>query len=93
MIIGICKLECFIPESQSLKDKRHVVKSLKTRIRNKFNVAISEIGEKDLWQRATLGIVTTSDSTKFVNQVLTQVLQFVDQEYRLEVIDSQIEII
>ncbi|RMH68628.1 MAG: DUF503 domain-containing protein [Gemmatimonadetes bacterium] len=92
MIVGTCEIECFLPVSQSLKDKRHVLKSLKTRIRNKFNVSVSEIGEKNLWQRATLAIAIVGDDTRFLQKVLSQVLQLVERETYLEIIDSYIDI-
>ena len=75
MIVGICTVELFIPDGQSLKSKRQVVKSLKDRIRDKFNVSVAEVGEQDLWQKAVLGIACVANETAYVNQVLDQVLQ------------------
>src|SRR3989442_1744000 len=56
--IGVLTLELRLENSHSLKDKRHVVKSLKDRLRNKFNVAVAEIEFQDLWQRAAVAAVT-----------------------------------
>ena len=58
--IGVLTLEMRLDDSQSLKDKRHVVKSLKDRLRHKFNVAVAEIDYQDLWQRALVAAVTVS---------------------------------
>jgi uncharacterized protein YlxP (DUF503 family) len=55
MIIGVLTLELHLPESNSLKSKRIIIKSLKDRIKNKFNVSIAEIDGNDLWQRCVLG--------------------------------------
>ena len=53
--IGVLTLELRLENSHSLKEKRHVVESLKDRLRNKFNVAVAEIDYQDLWQRAAVG--------------------------------------
>ena len=58
--IGVLTLELRLENSHSLKDKRHVVKSLKDRLRNKFNVSVAEIDYQDLWQRAVVAAVTVS---------------------------------
>ena len=68
--IGVITLELHIEHSHSLKDKRHVVKSLKERLRNKHNVSIAEIDVQDTWQSATLAAVTISDSRARAEQVL-----------------------
>ena len=52
--IGVLTLELRIESSHSLKEKRHVVQSLKDRLRHKFNVSVAEIAHQDLWQRATI---------------------------------------
>jgi uncharacterized protein YlxP (DUF503 family) len=58
--IGVLTLEMRLENSHSLKDKRHVVQSLKERLRHKFNVAVAEIECQDLWQRAVVAAVTVS---------------------------------
>lgn len=74
--IGVLTLELRLENSHSLKDKRHVVKSLKDRLRNKFNVSVAEIDYQDLWQRAAVAAVTVaSDHTR-----AEQVLQSVEEE-------------
>jgi uncharacterized protein YlxP (DUF503 family) len=58
--IGVLTLEMRLESSHSLKEKRHVVQSLKERLRHKFNVSVAEIDCQDLWQRAVLAAVTVS---------------------------------
>jgi uncharacterized protein YlxP (DUF503 family) len=58
--IGVLTLELRLDDSHSLKDKRHVVKSLKDRLRHKFNVSVAEIDFQDLWQRSMVAAVTVS---------------------------------
>jgi uncharacterized protein YlxP (DUF503 family) len=68
--IGVLTLEIRIEDAHSLKDKRHVVKSLKDRLRGKFNVAVSEIDFHDLWQRSVVAAVTVSTEQQHAEQVL-----------------------
>ena len=71
--IGVLTLELRLENSHSLKEKRHVVKSLKERLRNKFNVAVAEIDYQDLWQRAAVAAVTVSSDHGHAEKVLRSV--------------------
>src|SRR5664279_2374938 len=68
--IGVLTLELRIEQAHSLKEKRHVVQSLKDRLRHKFNVAVAEIANQELWQRATLAAVTVSSDRENAGKVL-----------------------
>jgi uncharacterized protein YlxP (DUF503 family) len=71
--IGVLTLELQISEAHSLKDKRHVVKSLKDRLRTKFNISVAEIGGQETWQRSVIAIVTVSGDRVRAEQVLQSV--------------------
>jgi hypothetical protein len=71
--VGVITFELRLDESHSLKDKRHFVKSLKDRLRGKFNVAVAEIDYQDLWQRALIACVTVSPDQGHAEQVLQAV--------------------
>lgn len=71
--IGVLTLELRIESSHSLKDKRHVIQSLKDRLRHKFNVAVAEIDYQDLWQRAAIAAVTVSSDREYAAKVLQSV--------------------
>jgi uncharacterized protein len=71
--IGVLTLEMRLENSHSLKDKRHVVQSLKERLRHKFNVAVAEIDHQDLWQRAAVAAVTVSSDHDHAALVLQSV--------------------
>jgi uncharacterized protein len=71
--VGVITFELRLDESHSLKDKRHFVKSLKDRLRAKFNVAVAEIDYQDLWQRALIACVTVSPEQGHAEQVLQAV--------------------
>ena len=68
--IGVLTLELRLVNAHSLKEKRHVVASLKERLRNKFNVAVAEIAYQDLWQRAVVAAVTVSSDHTHAEKVL-----------------------
>lgn len=74
--IGVLTLELHIGDAHSLKDKRHVVKSLKDRLRTRFNVSVAEIDHQDVWQRSVIAAVTVSGERAHAEQVL----QFVERE-------------
>src|SRR2546429_5504110 len=64
MPVGLLTLELHIPDAQSLKDKRQVLRSLKDRLRRDFNVAVAELEHHDVWQRSVVGVVTISNEEK-----------------------------
>lgn len=91
MIVGVCTVELFIPDGQSLKSKRQVLSSLKDKLRGKFNVSVAEVDEQDLWQKAVLGIACVANETAYVNQVLDQVLNQIRAVPMVEIVQSRIE--
>ena len=93
MMVGLCTVELHIPDIQSLKGKRQVLSSLKTRLRNRFNISIAEIDEHDLWQKSILGIACVANETGRVNQTLDQVLNLIRANPSLELLRSQIEVL
>jgi len=74
MPVGVLTLEIQIPYAHSLKEKRAVLRKLKDRLRARFNVAVAEIDHQDVWQRATLGVVSISSSQPLLESVFRQVL-------------------
>ena len=74
MAVGLLTLEIHIPDSRSLKDKRQVLRSLKDRLRGRFNVAVAELDHQESWQRAQIGIVSLSNDAAHLEQSLRAVL-------------------
>ncbi|HVA62635.1 MAG TPA: DUF503 domain-containing protein [Terriglobales bacterium] len=73
MPVGVLQLEIFLPESASLKDRRQAVRSVKDRLRQRFNVSVAELDpERDLWQRATLGIAAIAADANYLQGLLAQ---------------------
>jgi len=92
--VGVCRIMLHLPESGSLKDKRQVARSLSTRIRNKFNVAVAEVEDQDLWQRLTLAVCCVSTDPAHANEMVSKVVAFVEESRRdLELLDYETEII
>ena len=93
MIVGLLTLDLHIPEANSLKSKRMVVKSLIDRIRNKFNVSVAEVDANNLWQRSVIGIAFVSNETVMVNKVFEQIKNLVIGIHSVELLDSQMELL
>ncbi|MFO7311592.1 MAG: DUF503 domain-containing protein [Bacillota bacterium] len=93
MIVGVVRLELFIRESDSLKDKRRILSSLIQRIRHRFNVSIAEVGGHDLWRRATLGVALVTNDRRYAEQVLSTIVEFVGRSADVELTDYSIELL
>ena len=93
MLVGTIQIELFIPEAGSLKEKRFILKSIKTKIRNLFNVSIAEVDFLDKWQRSVLGVACVSNNRRFIDETLSKVMGAVAKEDRFEIIDQAIEIL
>jgi uncharacterized protein YlxP (DUF503 family) len=76
--IALLSIECYLPMSQSLKDKRMVLRRVKDRLRA-HNVAVAEVAHQDLWQRAGLGIVTVASADEVAGATLSSVLSEIER--------------
>jgi len=90
MTIALLSLELYLPMSQSLKDKRMVMRRLKDRL-NAFNVAVAEVDHQELWQRAAMGVVTVASSDEMAEKTLTSVVQEIERLEPGLVTRSQVE--
>jgi uncharacterized protein len=93
MVVGLYTIELFISESQSLKDKRQVLHSLKDRLRGKFNLSISEVGGQDLWQTAVIAMACVANERVYVEQVLEQALNVIKSMPTVEISRTQLELL
>ncbi len=94
MNVGICQIKLRFPGNLSLKGKRRILKSITTRVKNRFNVSIAEVDDHDLWQLTTLGICCVSNSRRQTNEVLSKVVNFVTEgRFDAEILDYEIEIL
>jgi uncharacterized protein YlxP (DUF503 family) len=93
MVVGVMRLTLFLPENHSLKGKRQVLRAIKSRVQNKFNVSIAESDNNDMWQRAELGIAQVGNDRAFVDKALREVVNFIDSLGMAPLGDEQLEII
>jgi hypothetical protein len=93
MVIGLLTVELELPEAFSLKEKRMVLNRVRDQVRQKFNVAIAEVDENDVWNRAVLGVVTVSNEQTHCNQVLSKVMDLIETIRGLRVEDFSTEFI
>lgn len=93
MHVGVLQLELLVPEADSLKDKRRVIKSLKDRIASAHNVSIAEVGALDEHRRSIIGIAMVSNDKRYVEGGLSKLVDFaravpavVLQDYRIDLL-------
>jgi hypothetical protein len=93
MVIGLLTLDLHFPGARSLKDKRQALRSLETRIRNRFNVSIAEVEHQDLWQRARLAVVSVNTDHAHLESTLGSVAGEANNARDILVVDQQTEIL
>jgi len=93
MVIGLLRLELHFPGARSLKDKRQLLRSLETRVRNRFNVSVAEVEHQDLWQRATLAVVGVNTDHAHLETTLQGALAEAERVGDLQVLDASTEIL
>ena len=90
MVVALARFDLRIPGCGSLKEKRHVVKTLTNGIRSKFNVAVAEVDHHDLWQRTALGVAAVAGEQYHARRVLHEVERLVERWAEVEMIESEI---
>lgn len=93
MFVGVLKVELFLSEPQSLKDKRRIIKSLVDKIKNKFNIAVAEIGRLDSWNYCEIGLVCISNESGHTDSMMNSAINFIENQGTVELTDIQTEVI
>jgi hypothetical protein len=93
MTVGILTIALFIQESNSLKEKRMVLHSIKARLRNHFNVAVTQIGDEDKWQKTTLAVVGVERDRQNMNSILSHIVNFLEGINNINLITYEMEMI
>jgi hypothetical protein len=91
MTVGIARITLFLPGSHSLKDKRMVLRRVKAQVRDKFNAAIAEVGDLELWQRAALGITVVGNERAFAEAALDEVVRFVRTRAEVTNVEHEVQ--
>ncbi|MGO3751531.1 MAG: DUF503 domain-containing protein [Peptoniphilaceae bacterium] len=92
MIISTCEIKLRLFSPNSLKEKRRILKSLIERLKNKFNISISEVGDNDIWQASTIGIAIVSNDSAFSDEIINKIINFIEDFNEVEIIDIDIEV-
>ena len=90
MLVALERFDLRIPGCGSLKQKRHVLKSLTGALRSRFNVSVAEVDHQDLWQRSTIAVAATGAEGFRVRRVMQQVERFVEAWGGVEVIEAEL---
>ncbi|KPB04404.1 MULTISPECIES: DUF503 domain-containing protein [unclassified Bacillus (in: firmicutes)] len=90
-MIGYIECDCMIYDAQSLKEKRAVLQRVMTRLKQKFNISISEIDHQDVWQRTKIGIVSISSSKSITEKELQKVLDYLDSFPEIERAETSLD--
>ncbi|SEM48310.1 hypothetical protein SAMN05192533_10392 [Mesobacillus persicus] len=91
MIVGLAACECIVYDAHSLKDKRAVLQRIITRLKQKYNVSVSEVDFQDAWQRTKIAIVTVSSARQATERELQNALQMIDSFPEIERTITDIE--
>jgi uncharacterized protein YlxP (DUF503 family) len=92
--IGVAKVSLRIPENMDLKGKRMVLKSIIGRVKSRFDVAVAEVDDNDMWQLATIGVCCISNNKRHSNEVLSKVVRFIESSrFDVEILDYSTEMI
>ena len=93
-IIGLCTIELYLPGMASLKEKRGVLKPVQARLRKTFNVSVAEVDHHDVWRTAVIAVVTVCNSTAHADQIITQILKWLETTYpNIQIVSEEIEIL
>lgn len=93
MVVGVLTVQLAIYDAHSLKDKRRVVKSVKDRLANRFNVSVAEVDELELYQRATLGLAMVGNDSRFVESCLHKIVDALRTDRLANLVDYEVELL
>ncbi len=93
MVIGVCRIVLSIDDAFSLKEKRHVIKSIIERLKSRFNVSAAEVDLNDKWKNAVIGVSCVSNEAGHADSMLASVVNFVENDGRAVLVDYSTETI
>jgi uncharacterized protein len=90
--VAVGTVELHLPDVESLKGKRQILKGLKERLRRRFEISVAEVDHQDSWQRATLALACVSGDSRHANEVISKAMDFLEDHVDGYVTDIQVEI-
>ena len=91
--VAVGTVELHLPDVESLKGKRRVLKGLLQKVRQRFQVSAAEVDHQNSWQRATLAVACVSGNSRHANEVISKVMDFIEDNVEGRVIDMSVEIL
>ncbi len=82
MVVGVCKMELSIDQVFSLKEKRHIVKSIIERLKARYNASVAEVDLNDTWKNAVIGVTCVSNEVGHVDSMMNKIVEFVENDGR-----------
>jgi uncharacterized protein YlxP (DUF503 family) len=92
MVVAMARLTLIIHDNNSLKGKRKVVKSLIEKVRHRFEAAVAEVEDHDLWQKAKIGLALVGNDARLLTTRLDNITAFIENQYVAEIVDSHVEL-
>jgi uncharacterized protein YlxP (DUF503 family) len=92
MLVALQRFDLRLRDSHSLKQKRHVVKSLTASLRQRFNVSVSEVDHQDLWQRAAIGVAAVGAAEYHLRKVTSEIERYVETWPAVEVLEVEVTV-
>lgn len=93
MVIGVCRIVLTIDNAFSLKEKRHIIKSIVERLKSRYNASVAEVGLNDKWQTAVIGVACVSNEAGHADSMLANIVNFVENDGRAVMVDYSTETI
>jgi uncharacterized protein YlxP (DUF503 family) len=93
MIVGTCEIEILIPTAYSLKEKRHVLKSIIERLKSRFNASVAEVDFNDIWNKAMIGVAVVGNKKAICEAYINSIIDFIDKDGRVEIINYSMEVL
>ena len=91
--VALGMVELHLPDVDSLKGKRHVLRGLKEKVRAQFQVSVAEVDHQDMWQRATLALAYVSADARHANEVVSKAMDYIEDHVEGRVLDTSVEIL
>ena len=92
MILGLLSINSYLPAAHSLKDKRRILRKVVDRIRYRHNVSIAEVGDNEIWQRASLAVCMVANDSAFVDSALSKILNEIEKSLEGKIVDYTIDL-
>jgi hypothetical protein len=91
MVIGVCRIVLSIDQVFSLKEKRHIIKSIIERLKSRFNASVAEVELNDTWKNAVIGVACVSNEASHTDSMMANIVKFVENDGRAVLVDYNTE--